>query len=72
MAQTRFVRIFEGGELVGQESYEVSDEQLGREADDKALAELNASPLGSVWGSAKTETAIRLVLARLYEKGILP
>jgi hypothetical protein len=42
MPETRYVEVYKDGKLIDKEPYEVSDEQLEREAAERIIAELSA------------------------------
>jgi len=42
MPETRYEEVYKDGELVSQEPYQVSDEQLEREAAERVIGELSA------------------------------
>jgi hypothetical protein len=72
MPETRYVRIFRDGELVGQEAYEVNDEQLADEAEAAEVKTKIAAALEVDWTAAQLQTAVKLLVRRLLRKGVLP
>jgi len=72
MAIIRSVRIYENGQLVREEPYEVTDAQLAEEAEEKNVSDKIVAALGVPWTAAQTEQAVKLIARRLLAKGLLP
>ena len=48
MPEIRYVEVYKDGELVSREPYQVSDEQLDREASEQVIEELSAKAASEI------------------------
>lgn len=62
MSEIRYIETYEKGELLSREPYEVSDEQLGEENEERFWRELDVSSLDPVLGK---------LIIRLRQKRII-
>ena len=72
MPETRYIEEYDGqGNMINKIPYEVSDEQLANEAEEKALAKVDEL-IDQIDSLAKTKTFLKRLCSRLLKKGYLP
>ena len=71
MPEIRYTKVYKDGEVIREEPYEVSDEQLADEVEEKALAKVDEL-IDQINSLAKAKTFLKRLCKRLVRKGSLP
>ena len=71
MPKTRYDEVYKDSILIEKIPYEVSDEQLADEAEEKALAKVDEL-IDRITNLAQAKTFLKRLCSRLLKKGYLP
>ena len=71
MPGTKYIREYTDGVLTAEIPYEVSDEQLADEAEQKTLAKVDQL-IDAITNLAEAKVFLKRLCARLIKKGLLP
>lgn len=71
MPEIRYKNRYKCGQLIEEIPYEVSDEQLAEEAEEREVAKVEAL-LEQGWDNKMAIKVLKIVVKRLLKKGILP
>ena len=72
MPETRFIEEYDGrGNMINKIPYEVSDEQLADEAEERELAKAGQL-IDQITNLAQAKTFLKRLCSRLLKKGYLP
>jgi len=71
MPETRYIEVYENGQLVGQIPYEVSDEELADEAEEQAFARAEEL-IDAIIKLSEAKAFLKRLVRRLIKKGVLP
>jgi len=71
MSETRYIDTYQDGILISHIPYQVSDEQLADEAEERALAKVGEL-IDQIDTLAKAKVFLKRLCARLIKKGLLP
>ena len=69
--ETRYIEVYQDGELIAKEPYEVSDEQLQDEQEQRDIAAIK-DKLEQPWTASEAQAILKKLINRLIKKGILP
>jgi len=75
MPEIRYIRVYKQGtyppELLEEEPYEVSDEELAEEQEVEQVKQIEAI-LDKDWTAAQSQEILKKLIKRLLKKGVLP
>lgn len=71
MPETRYIEEYKDGKLIKKIPYEVSDEQLAEEAEERALAKADGL-IDAIDTLDKAKVFLKRLCKRLIRKGVLP
>jgi len=71
VSETRFITTWNGqGEIISQEPYVVSDEELADEATSKDMRDNLLTKLQQPWNTAQVERAVKALIQLLAKRGL--